>query len=40
MDVGRDLQRPDGEMTEEQRRIMFGQTGAMVGEISRTRSSS
>ena len=38
MDVGRELQRPTGEMTEEQRRIMFGQTGASVGELSRSRS--
>lgn len=30
MDAGRDLRRPPGEMTEEQRRIMFGQTGASV----------
>jgi GSH-dependent disulfide-bond oxidoreductase len=30
MDVGRDAVRPAGPMTEEQRRIMFGQTGASV----------
>lgn len=30
MDVGRGMRRPDSEMTEEQRRIMFGQTGASV----------
>ena len=30
MDVGKDLRRPTGEMTEEQRKMMFGQTGASV----------
>jgi GST-like protein len=30
MDVGKELRRPAGEMSEEQRRMMFGQTGASV----------
>ena len=30
MDVGKDLRRPSGEMTEEQRKLMFGQTGKDV----------
>jgi len=30
MEVGKDLRRPQGEMSEEQRRIMFGQTGRDV----------
>jgi GST-like protein len=30
MDVGKDLRRPTGEMTDEQRRMMFGQTGVTV----------
>ncbi len=30
MDVGKDLRRPTGEMSEAQRRMMFGQTGASV----------
>ena len=30
MDVGKALRRPTGDMTEEQRKIMFGQTGASV----------
>ncbi len=30
MDVGKDLRRPTGEMTEAQRKLMFGQTGQSV----------
>ena len=30
MDVGKELRRPTGEMTEEQRKLMFGQTGKDV----------
>ena len=30
MDVGKELRRPAEEMSEEQRRMMFGQTGASV----------
>jgi GSH-dependent disulfide-bond oxidoreductase len=30
MDVGKELRRPTGEMTEEQRKLMFGQTGRDV----------
>ena len=30
MDVGKELRRPTGEMSEEQRKMMFGQTGASV----------
>jgi GST-like protein len=30
MDVGKELRRPTGEMSEEQRKLMFGQTGASV----------
>ncbi len=30
MDVGKELRRPTGEMSEEHRKMMFGQTGASV----------
>jgi GST-like protein len=39
MDVGKASRRPTGEMTEEQRRMMFGQTGKSVADAARKRSS-
>lgn len=36
MDVGKDQRRPTGEMTEAQRKLMFGQTGASVLQASAT----
>jgi len=37
IEVGKDLRRPPSEMTEEQRRLMFGQTGASVRQAEATR---